>query len=700
MLLTALATVPTYGQQLFPTADVEGEFQPQRMEMRLQKTIARADSLQLMAVVVSCDDALQMAERIKAEGHRAAVITPTTLTVRATADYIGRLGRESGVRYVQQSRQMQPMMASARQWTGTDRVHSGDGLETPFTGKGVLIGIIDQGFEFRHVAFLDDGNQPRVKAIWNRKGYSEGKDSEPTTTIPATGDGITSTSHATHVAGIAAGSRFDGNDWYGMAPEADIVMIPSEFNSAEVLEDIRYIADMARGNGQPWVVNLSFGSDVGPHDDTDPAYTPLDRIITEQPGGMIVAAVGNDGLTPIHVHHTFDGDTADSLAVNLLADNGYQGVYIDLWCDQADGKRHLSVRPFILANGTKIYLTQDIVRQILTTEVAPYNRKQHISIGAPAAAISSYGTTAQMGLEVKGPAGTGFHAWTTTQWGNFATGPDDTYAVPDNAYTVCEPAYSMPHAVVVAAYNSTESFTNINGVTQQAGYGSEGDICTFSNCGPALHGVPQPTVTAPGSMIISSVSKYASGFSRTAANITADVKRGLKHFYYGAYAGTSMATPMVTGSVALWLQANPTLTHEQIRQIIQQTAVMPEGVETDGDGWNARWGYGKLKTYEGLKMALQLRCDNNAIRSATGSTEPCTLSKESACWRILFNNDEPWACITLTDMGGTPVVSRRLMAVGCGQETVVSFDQLPAGVYLLQVQTARAAMVRKLMVSK
>lgn len=46
-------------------------------------------------------------------------------------------------------------MDVARQTTGADNVQNGDGLDTPYTGKGVIIGVIDQGFEFRHIAFLD-----------------------------------------------------------------------------------------------------------------------------------------------------------------------------------------------------------------------------------------------------------------------------------------------------------------------------------------------------------------------------------------------------------------------------------------------------------------------------------------------------------------------------------------------------------------
>lgn len=42
-------------------------------------------------------------------------------------------------------------------------------------------------------------------ALWNRKGYSTNTDADPTSVIPATGDGFDSYGHATHVTNIAAG---------------------------------------------------------------------------------------------------------------------------------------------------------------------------------------------------------------------------------------------------------------------------------------------------------------------------------------------------------------------------------------------------------------------------------------------------------------------------------------------------------------
>lgn len=671
-----------------------------RMEARLQRSLQQAAPTELISTLVKTQnaDAEALAAQIRADGQYATAIDAATLTVRATPGYLRLLGQKAQVGYMQQSHRLVPLMDQARQFSGVDRVHSGDGLDTPFTGRGVVIGVIDQGFEYRHIAFLDSDNQTRVKAVWNRWGYSTGTDQEPTTDIPATSDGIASSAHATHVAGIAAGSHISENDWYGVAPDAELVMIPSEFDTNEVLEDVKYISDMARAEGKPWVVNMSFGGNLGSHDGTDPAYTTLDDLITAQPGGMIVAAVGNDGLTHLHASHAFTAPAGtDPDTIRLAVNPGSYATIVDIWCDQTDSLSHFTLRPFIYDGGKRTYLEEAVVNEIVAHEIAPFNRKEHYTVTAPTSAIHSYGYNSLLGLELAGHEGTSLHAWTTTNLGTFATVGEAGYAVPDNAYTVCAPAHGMLHGVSVASYNSTKVYDNVRGQRQVANFGEVGEISTFSNRGPSLHGVPQPTLAAPGAMVISSLSKYEQGFTKEASYIAGDVKRGLKHFYYGAYAGTSMATPMVTGSIALWLQANPLLTHEQILDILRTTAVMPDGTETDAEGWNAQWGFGRLDTYEGLKAALRL-ADENGIGNELAATTPFTLSREARQWRVLFNNDEPWATLTLTDLNGRRLSSQHLGHVKRGQETAVDLSTLPKGLYLLTLSAPRAQITKKMII--
>ena len=93
---------------------------------------------------------------------------------------------------------------------------------------------------------------------------------------------------------------------------------------------------------------------------------------------------------------------------------------------------------------------------------------------------------------------------------------------------------------------------------------------------------------------------------------------------YAWAAGTSMACPMVSGILALWREADPTLSMEDIRDIIRQTSRMDEDLlEADP----ATVGAGKIDAYEGLKEVLRRKAagiqgvqadDNRLVVSQAG----------------------------------------------------------------------------------
>lgn len=98
-----------------------------------------------------------------------------------------------------------------------------------------------------------------------------------------------------------------------------------------------------------------------------------------------------------------------------------------------------------------------------------------------------------------------------------------------------------------------------------------------------------PTITAPGTGRIyeSNADKFTSAIvsTRSTSNITAngltadaDLPLGMIPFYT-QISGTSMATPFVAGTIALMLDADPTLTPDEIKQIIQETATRMPGYE-------------------------------------------------------------------------------------------------------------------------
>src|SRR5262249_42825509 len=101
-----------------------------------------------------------------------------------------------------------------------------------------------------------------------------------------------------------------GGKYPGIAPKADIVFVRVTRGVSDGIENddlvtaVNFMFDRATAENRPMVVNMSLGSDFGPHHGT----FLLEKAIAAQvgpdhPGHIVVAAAGNSGSiaeTPIH----------------------------------------------------------------------------------------------------------------------------------------------------------------------------------------------------------------------------------------------------------------------------------------------------------------------------------------------------------------------------------------------------------------
>lgn len=654
---------------------------------------------QMVDAHVSVSDAEAVAQYITDNGFEAEVITPQLITVTIPASFIKPLAERSDVRFVNAPQQCYANMVDVRPETGVDKVTAGEGLETPFTGKGVVVAVIDQGFEYAHPAF--SGRVVRYGA--------SGNSGTLTSKMPVT-DSRDDVGHATHVANIAAGNKVSGADYHGIATGADLILISSDFQTTSVLKQAKAIKTYAESNDQPWVLNMSFGATVGPHDGS----TDYDRAMSDLcgEGGLMVAAMGNEGGTKIHARREIDSDdTPVYLKFKPGSYNSSNFVYGTIWGEATDGQEHFNVQLIVYTMGKRHELTQ---AQLNSASVYVWqgidtnNQRQYYTIqgsleGLASAVGASSLSSCSFFFEITGKAGTAFHAWLDNDNApcEFVTSATPYRALPgDDEYLVGECGASIPNAVAVGSYNIRDKFTNINGssYSMKNANGATGALSYFSSPGPQLSDALKPAICAPGGCIISAFSQNSREFSSYASYQVASVTSGTKKYYYGMMNGTSMASPAVTGILALWLEANPKLTYDDVLDIFKQTARRDSQTgSADENGWNPNAGYGKIDAYEGLKVALQ-KANQSGINQVMNTETPVSFMKNADNWKVLFNNDESYALIEVASAGGQLVYSNRIDAPRRGQEHTVDLNRFAPGVYVLHVNTLAGSIARKVVV--
>lgn len=218
-------------------------------------------------------------------------------------------------------------MNLARPAIGVDKIHSGENLPQAYTGKGVVAGIVDGGFDPNHINFKNPDGSSRIgQFTYFRAQQSSSELVEeryPSDYIPEIDTENAESFHATHTAGIMAGSyRGDimaavdmkngtaeiqniPNPYYGVAYDAELATASAyqaQLSDYYIAMGVESILDYAYEKNKPAVVNLSLGNNVGPHDGTSPICEYLDMVIMDtQVNTHVCIAAGNEGEMPIAV---------------------------------------------------------------------------------------------------------------------------------------------------------------------------------------------------------------------------------------------------------------------------------------------------------------------------------------------------------------------------------------------------------------
>jgi len=548
-------------------------------------------------------------------------------------------------------------MDEARVATHADQVQAGLGLDQAYDGTGVVVGIIDIGFEYCHPNFYDTtGTELRVKRVWDQTqdpsatlpspdGFNYGREMTTPEQIQNARYSSNDESHATHVTGIAAGSGGNtttGPQYKGMAPNADIVMVACNQEDVGIYDGITYIHQYAQSVGKPCVINMSLGSHIGPHDGTSSFDRMTLAYTNEHPGGLLlVGACGNEGGNRLHVMKSFSAeDTALYTFMNFTYSYYRYPGYADIWGSSGQDfqvgvaiyntstGQYSDTSNLYAALSTSTYTVQlsgdDISVQgyIYCNGYDSYNERPNMSLYLYKQSSSYWGSNEQVMLIVKGDTGT-VHMWGT--YADFRNEGVEGVTQGDSDYSTGEIGGSGEAMISVGSYVTRNVYTNISGrTTDYSDYYALGSLSGFSSHGPTVDGRVKPEITAPGQFIISSFNRFDGGNATTGnySQATANENVNGNTEWWGVMQGTSMACPAVTGIMALWLQHNPNLTIAQAKELLRRTAITDSLTDTIPEGGSNLWGYGKINALGGVQTpvyTVTVGVNDTAFGTATGA---------------------------------------------------------------------------------
>ncbi|MBI3940531.1 MAG: S8 family serine peptidase [Acidobacteria bacterium] len=539
------------------------------------------------------------------------------------------LGALDGIAYIAIDSAIGVKLDAARRETKVASVHAGLNLPKAFTGAGVVVGVIDTGMDLLHPTFQDETGRLRISRVWHQdgtgtppSGYSYGAEySDPASiaALASTGHG----SHGAHVTGIATGSgrNTQGDQFRGVAYEAEIVYIELGGGASAVTDAAKYIFDYAASVNKPAAINMSLGTHIGPHDGTSLQDQGFNRL--SGPGKILVGAAGNEGSTRLHLASRFgdSGGTVGTL-VQFEGDEPQKGTgAVDLWGSpnsafgvalkvvDASGTtlaetQSFSSSPDNTSEGALNVGSEAVAYKVTSVAASATNQRPNIMVELNNA------TSQNVALFVTG-AGTTVHAWNhgTGSGAAFVNlGDGGPFAAGDTDYTVGEIGGTAASVITVGAFTTKNEYTNFAGQPVSIPIPAAlGEIAPFSSLGPTLDGRVKPDIAAPGNVIISAVQITDEGYDEGGDKF-GELVLGPDNSSTGRYAsqqGTSMASPMTAGIVALMLQARPTLTADQVRSIFDTTGVKDTNTGTIPQGGSNRWGRGKIDAYESVTKALQ-----------------------------------------------------------------------------------------------
>ncbi len=508
----------------------------------------------------------------------------TLVTARIPASRIEQIRNHKTVISLKPARKLRPALSSTTRETKIDELQACEGGKG---GQDVVVGIVDFGCDFAHRNFRNADRSTRIEAIWDQSataspsspfGYGRVYESaqinlalDQSDPYQSLGYGpnplISDGTHGTHVMDIAAGNG-RGSGVAGTAPNASIIFVQpatsdipwsgpsvvgSDFgDSVQLLEAIEYIFE--RAGDRPCVINLSLGTNGGPHDGSNLVEMGIDVLLQEKNRAVVIAA-SNSFADGIH----FEGHVTTQQAADLnwsINSSDFTGNELEVWYSSLDEFELELIAPSgqslgRVGLGKNAELRDDdgeILLFVSHRQGDPNNGDNTIGLFMETSLPAGNWIVRLHGKSIDNGS---FHSWIERD----DRGQSNFDGADDGSYTLGSLSTGQS-SIVVGSYDAHKESLPIS---------------WFSSAGPTRDGREKPEISAPGHAVMAAKSRSIEGVVTKS--------------------GTSMSAPAVSGIIARIFSEARTrgmdISVGHLREMMLSTA------RSEG-GWDSRFGSGRI----------------------------------------------------------------------------------------------------------